>query len=320
MNQEEIRQVTARDEKLVPTNERVKICTTNVRLETTVSQKEDTFQVIIDVIKNFTRYTAFTISAEVPKIFMQQFWYTVKKVTGTNSYEFHLANKKCLVDAELFWKILDICLRVQGEDFTKVQMMSLLLLSSLIFVTKEYGLPIPETMLNEGIKQSESYQMFIKYSTSLIPPKKSRAAVEDSDESDSEPARKQTASRRVIKKKVSISADDNIIPELDVASELGKSMSLTEAAEEEAGRQVHATHERIVIESDLEPTRRIQSGIAFRDTSSVSKKMSPDLSQKLKGIQTLTPKEKLVADTIQALNVTPPNRVLAEYGSESVTL
>ncbi|GKB61302.1 hypothetical protein Tco_0917488 [Tanacetum coccineum] len=39
---------------------------------------------------------------------------------------------------------------------------------------QEYGLPIPETMLNEGIKQSESYQMFIKYSTSLIPPKKSR--------------------------------------------------------------------------------------------------------------------------------------------------
>ncbi|GKE01654.1 hypothetical protein Tco_1389637, partial [Tanacetum coccineum] len=38
----------------------------------------------------------------------------------------------------------------------------------------EYGLPIPKTMLTKGIKQSESYQMFIKYSTGQIPPKKSR--------------------------------------------------------------------------------------------------------------------------------------------------
>nr|GFB89392.1 hypothetical protein [Tanacetum cinerariifolium] len=30
-------------------------------------------------------------------------------------------------------------------------------------------------MLTKGIKQSESYQMFIKYSAGLIPPKKSRA-------------------------------------------------------------------------------------------------------------------------------------------------
>ncbi|GKF64501.1 hypothetical protein Tco_0187949, partial [Tanacetum coccineum] len=38
----------------------------------------------------------------------------------------------------------------------------------------KYRLPIPETMLTEEIKQSESYQMFIKYSTGSIPPKRSR--------------------------------------------------------------------------------------------------------------------------------------------------
>ncbi|GKE22399.1 hypothetical protein Tco_1433911, partial [Tanacetum coccineum] len=40
--------------------------------------------------------------------------------------------------------------------------------------------------------------------------------------------------------------------------------------------------ERIVTESNSKPTRRKPSGIAFRYTSSVSKKMSLDLSQKLK--------------------------------------
>ncbi|GKF53806.1 hypothetical protein Tco_0160716, partial [Tanacetum coccineum] len=39
---------------------------------------------------------------------------------------------------------------------------------------QEYRLPIPDMMLNDKVKQSESYQMFLKYSTGLIPPNKSR--------------------------------------------------------------------------------------------------------------------------------------------------
>ncbi|GJS29160.1 retrovirus-related pol polyprotein from transposon TNT 1-94 [Tanacetum coccineum] len=115
MNPQETQQVVARDEKWVPSAKRVKISSTNVRLETTVQQKEDTFKVVIDVIKNSTCFKAFTIFADVPKIFMQQFWYTIKKVQGTDSYEFLLANKKCRVDAEVFRKILDICPRVKDE-------------------------------------------------------------------------------------------------------------------------------------------------------------------------------------------------------------
>ncbi|GKA08387.1 hypothetical protein Tco_0687718 [Tanacetum coccineum] len=106
MNQEEIRQVTARDEKWVPTKERVKISTTNVRLETTVPQKEETFQVIINVIKKSTCYKAFTIAAEVIEIFVQQFLYTIKKVSDINSYEFLLANKKCLLMLKCFGRFL----------------------------------------------------------------------------------------------------------------------------------------------------------------------------------------------------------------------
>ncbi|GKC51461.1 hypothetical protein Tco_1074206 [Tanacetum coccineum] len=97
MNQQEIQQVVARDKKWVPSADRVKISSTNLRLETNVPYKEETFQVIIDVIKNSTCFKEFTISAEVPKIFMQQ------------------------VDAEVFRKILDICPRVEGEEFTAVQ-------------------------------------------------------------------------------------------------------------------------------------------------------------------------------------------------------
>ncbi|GKA62850.1 hypothetical protein Tco_0762369 [Tanacetum coccineum] len=120
MNPQETQQVVARDEKWVPSAERVKISSTNIRLETTVPQKEETFQVVIDIIKNSTCFKAFTISADVPEIFMQQFWYTIKKVQDTDSYEFLLANKKCTVNAEVFRTILDICPRVEGVDFTDV--------------------------------------------------------------------------------------------------------------------------------------------------------------------------------------------------------
>ncbi|GJS51597.1 hypothetical protein Tco_0624959 [Tanacetum coccineum] len=83
-------------------------------------QKEETFQVVIDIIKNSTCFKAFTISADVPEIFMQQFWYTIKKASDTDSYEFLLANKKCTVNVEVFRTILDICLRIEGVDFADV--------------------------------------------------------------------------------------------------------------------------------------------------------------------------------------------------------
>nr|GEU35955.1 hypothetical protein [Tanacetum cinerariifolium] len=85
---------------------------------------------------------------------------------------------------------------------------------------QEYRLPIHEAILKEAIKQSEFYRMFIKYSTGRIHPNKSRV-------------KRKTASRRVVKKKVTISATDNIILDPYVALELGKSISITEAKEEE---------------------------------------------------------------------------------------
>nr|GFB98633.1 hypothetical protein [Tanacetum cinerariifolium] len=63
------------------------------------------------------------------------------------------------------------------------------------------------------------------------------------------------------------------VPKELLSNELAENLSLTESAEEEE---------------------------AVRDTPGVSKKISPDLSQKLKCVQTLNPKEKLAADTIQA--------------------
>ncbi|GKG20612.1 hypothetical protein Tco_0380413, partial [Tanacetum coccineum] len=53
---------------------------------------------------------------------------------------------------------------------------------------------------------------------------------------------------------------DNIIPKPDLALELGKSISLTEAEEEAVAREVHATHARIVSGPDPEPIQEDQTG------------------------------------------------------------
>ncbi|GJU85437.1 hypothetical protein Tco_1292983 [Tanacetum coccineum] len=310
INQQETQQVIARDEKWVPSAETVKISTTNVRLETTVYQKEETFQ----------------------------FWYTIKKVKDSESYEFLLANKKCIVDAEVFRKILDICPRVEGEEFTeediafqidhmkekrsrretmafprftKVIINHFLSqhksLSKLRFqhyhTIKDDGINLIRCSLNIPLVKFLPRRAEVKGHKGRRLSDTSVADVDVLEEFDLEAARKRTASRRVIKKKVIISADDNIIPDLNVTLELSKSTSLTEAAEEEAARQVHATHARIMTEFIPEPARRRPSGIAFRDTFWVSKKVSSDPSQKLKGVQSLTPEEQLAADIIQALKV-----------------
>ncbi|GJS08400.1 hypothetical protein Tco_0365196 [Tanacetum coccineum] len=118
MNQEQIQQA-ARDEALVSTADRFKINTTNMRIDPTLTPKEETYQVILDIIKTSPCYNAFLITTDVPKIYMHQFWLTVKKVKKSSFYQFDLADKKCQVDVELFRKILHICLRVLEEEFVE---------------------------------------------------------------------------------------------------------------------------------------------------------------------------------------------------------
>nr|GEY68738.1 hypothetical protein [Tanacetum cinerariifolium] len=144
---------------------------------------------------------------------------------------------KYVVSADVFRTILDIYLRMKGVNFTDVLDDD----TTLAFLIK--------LGYKEAIKQSESYQMFIKYSTGRIPPKKSKGKV-----------KRKTSSKKRVKKNVTLSTDDNIISDDPAtALELGKSISKTKV-EAKAAIQVHVTHARIVIEYVLEPTKRRKSG------------------------------------------------------------
>nr|GEU66960.1 hypothetical protein [Tanacetum cinerariifolium] len=146
--------------------------------------------------------------------------------------------------------------------------------------------------------------MFIKYLTNQIPPKKSRGKgskgkntfeesqeiVDVSEESEPESAKKKTASRRVVKNKVTVSADHNIISNNpDAALELAKSISQTEAEEAEAARKVHATHARIMTEFALKSAKkksncRSTKSVVIQDTPSTPKSKPSTSNTKLKGV------------------------------------
>ncbi|GKF23030.1 hypothetical protein Tco_0075352, partial [Tanacetum coccineum] len=62
------------DDTLVALENRLKIWKSNLRLSSNLKSKEPTIQVVLDALKLTPFYNAFEISADVPKIYMQEFW------------------------------------------------------------------------------------------------------------------------------------------------------------------------------------------------------------------------------------------------------
>nr|GEY58457.1 hypothetical protein [Tanacetum cinerariifolium] len=226
---------------------------------------------------------------------------TQSRRSKAHSYEFLLANKKCRVDAEVFRKILDICPRVEAEEFNELENNgdTLTFLINLGYKGplhkigedyQEYGHDIPNVMLNNAIKQSESYQMFIKYSTGQIPP----------------PPQKSRGKGLQGKKTIDDSHETVDVYEEYIALELGKSISLAKAKEEEAAKQVHATHARIMIESVPESAKKktgskSSKSVVIQDTPSAPKPKPVISKPKLKGVHSLNPNELEAVDIMQAL-------------------
>ncbi|GKB66923.1 hypothetical protein Tco_0928335 [Tanacetum coccineum] len=69
-------QQKALDDALVAPDNRLNIRNCNLRLSTTLKSKEPTLQVVLDALKLTPFFKAFEITADVPEIYMQEFWAT----------------------------------------------------------------------------------------------------------------------------------------------------------------------------------------------------------------------------------------------------
>ncbi|GJR28232.1 hypothetical protein Tco_1104464 [Tanacetum coccineum] len=110
-------QQVALDNALVALEKRLKIEKCNMRIKFNKPQREPTFQVTVDVLKLSPCYPAFLITAEVPEIYMHQFWNTITKIKDTDAYRFKLDTQKFRIDIEVFREILQICPRLPNQDF-----------------------------------------------------------------------------------------------------------------------------------------------------------------------------------------------------------
>nr|GEU87511.1 hypothetical protein [Tanacetum cinerariifolium] len=92
-----------------------------------------------------------------------------------------------------------------------------------------YGKPIPDVIMSKEIMDTTTYNTYLAFATGKAIPKK---------------ARKNTKAHITLMKESSLTTDDNIISEdPNVSLELAKSISSTEAEEQEAARLVHETRE-----------------------------------------------------------------------------
>nr|GFA75961.1 hypothetical protein [Tanacetum cinerariifolium] len=113
-----IEQQVVLDEALVPSTKRLRIGRSNFRLPSNIQSKEFALQVVYDVLRRSPFFKAFLVTADVSKIYMQEFWATT--YVHQHSIRFKMDTRKNIVDLEAFREMLHISPRVLGQYFTKL--------------------------------------------------------------------------------------------------------------------------------------------------------------------------------------------------------
>nr|GFC60587.1 hypothetical protein [Tanacetum cinerariifolium] len=113
-----IEQHVALDEALVPSAQRLRIRRRNFRLPSDIHSKESTLQVVYDVLRQSPFFKAFLVTADVPEIYMQEFWATA--TVHQHSISFKMDTRKHIVDLKSVREILHISLRIPGQAFVEL--------------------------------------------------------------------------------------------------------------------------------------------------------------------------------------------------------
>nr|GEZ53516.1 hypothetical protein [Tanacetum cinerariifolium] len=113
-----IEQQVVLDEALVPSTKRLSIGRSNFRLPSDIQSKESTLQVVYDVLRRSPFFKAFLVTADVPEIYMQEFWATT--YVHQHSIRFKMDTRKNIVDLEAFREMLHISPRVPGQSFAEL--------------------------------------------------------------------------------------------------------------------------------------------------------------------------------------------------------
>ncbi|GJV33593.1 hypothetical protein Tco_1393993 [Tanacetum coccineum] len=147
----------ALDDTLVAPVNYLKIGKCNQRLSSTLKSNEPTLQVVLDALKLTPFYKAFEITANVPEIYIQEFWATVS--IHHKSLRFKINNKSHILNLENFRDMLQICPRLPGQKFIYPPL-------------EEEILSFIRDLSHTGeIKDSKAYKQYYAVASGVKPPK-----------------------------------------------------------------------------------------------------------------------------------------------------
>ncbi|GJR60191.1 hypothetical protein Tco_1502353 [Tanacetum coccineum] len=139
--------------------------------KTDIKPKEATFQVVLDALALTPFYQAFLITADVPAIYMQEFWATVS--VHKSSIRFTINKKKVSLDVDMFREILQFALKFQDKSlktsyWNMIFSLSLEILGTLeiSFIslihedTQVYGTILPKELTNQAMLGSNACKTY----------------------------------------------------------------------------------------------------------------------------------------------------------------
>nr|GFA01511.1 hypothetical protein [Tanacetum cinerariifolium] len=176
-----IEQQVALDEALVPSTKRLRIGRSNFRLPLDIQSKESTLQVVYDVLRQSPFFKAFLMTADVPKIYMQEFWATA--YAHQHSIRFKMDTRKNIVDLESFREMLHITLEIiccsykQVPDWKKYWLRQ-------SQNTQQYGAIQPIKLTTEDIRNTKAYKEYYACATGVAAPKPKASARKKKEEAE----------------------------------------------------------------------------------------------------------------------------------------
>nr|GEY88228.1 hypothetical protein [Tanacetum cinerariifolium] len=200
-----IEQQVTLDEALIPSTKRLRIGRSNFRLPSYIQLKESTLQVVYDVLRQSPFFKAFLVTADVPEIYMQEFWATA--YVHQHSVIFKMDTRKNIVDLESFREMLHIspriktltdvnvnklyqpwrsfaavinkCLTRKSSGFDNLRddiLFSTIKVVSRHQNTQQYGAILPIELTTEGIRNTKAYKEYYACATGEATPKPKASA------------------------------------------------------------------------------------------------------------------------------------------------
>ncbi|GKE12300.1 hypothetical protein Tco_1415851, partial [Tanacetum coccineum] len=108
---------TRTDEQIVPRSQWLTIGKSNLLFNAQKNQKNPIFQISMDILSNTNFFRAFTASASVPAIYLQQFWNTMKYDEKTEVYRCQIDEQWFDLNADLLIKALAITPVIPAQPF-----------------------------------------------------------------------------------------------------------------------------------------------------------------------------------------------------------